>query len=209
MKYKTEQENFWSGEFGDEYIERNDGRKILASNIAFFSQILENTTRVNSVIEFGANIGLNLKAIKQLLPDVECSAVEINHKAAEILKADQDFHNDICVFEESILNFETKRKYDFVLIKGVLIHINPNEVERVYQKLYESSEKYICIAEYYNPSPVSINYRGNEDRLFKRDFAGEFMDRYPDVSLVDYGFKWHRDNNFAQDDITWFLLRKE
>lgn len=209
MKYKTEQENFWSGEFGDKYIERNDGKKILASNIALFSQILENTTKVRSVIEFGANIGLNLKAIKQLIPNVECSAVEINHKAAEILKAEQDFLDDSCVFEESILNFEAKCKYDFVLIKGVLIHINPNELESVYQKLYETSEKYICIAEYYNPSPVSINYRGNEDRLFKRDFAGEFMDRYPDVSLVDYGFKWHRDNNFAQDDITWFLLRKE
>jgi spore coat polysaccharide biosynthesis protein SpsF len=26
--------------------------------------------------------------------------------------------------------------------------------------------------------------------------------------LVDYGFAYHRDPNFPQDDITWFLLEK-
>jgi spore coat polysaccharide biosynthesis protein SpsF len=53
-----------------------------------------------------------------------------------------------------------------------------------------------------------INYRGHKDRLFKRDFAGELMDKYPDLKLVDYGFVWRRDNNFPQDDGTWFLLEK-
>jgi spore coat polysaccharide biosynthesis protein SpsF len=77
-----------------------------------------------------------------------------------------------------------------------------------YEKLYESSNKYICIGEYYNPTPVSINYRGHSDKLFKRDFAGEFMDKYPDVELIDYGFSYRRDPLFPQDDITWFLFRK-
>jgi spore coat polysaccharide biosynthesis protein SpsF len=64
------------------------------------------------------------------------------------------------------------------------------------------------ICEYYNPSPVTINYRGHKDRLFKRDFAGEFMDVYKDVELIDYGFSYRRDQKFPQDDITWFLLKK-
>lgn len=34
------------------------------------------------------------------------------------------------------------------------------------------------------------------------------MDKFPDCQLVDYGFVYHRDNNFSQDDITWFLLEK-
>jgi len=153
-------------------------------------------------------IGLNLKAIKALAPNLKFSAIEINHKAADILRNDEFFENNIEVFEESILEFIPKKKYDFVLIKGVLIHINPDELENVYEKLYESSSRYICIAEYYNPTPVSVNYRGNEDRLFKRDFAGEFMDKYPDCKLIDYGFRYHRDSNFPMDDITWFLLEK-
>jgi hypothetical protein len=43
---------------------------------------------------------------------------------------------------------------------------------------------------------------------FKRDFAGEIMDRFPDLRLVDYGFVYHRDPQFPQDDFTWFLMEK-
>jgi spore coat polysaccharide biosynthesis protein SpsF len=45
--------------------------------------------------------------------------------------------------------------------------------------------------------------------LFKRDFAGEMMDRYPDLKLLDYGFVYHRDPAFPDDDITWFLMEKK
>jgi spore coat polysaccharide biosynthesis protein SpsF len=64
------------------------------------------------------------------------------------------------------------------------------------------------VAEYYNPVPVAITYRGHEDRLFKRDFVGEIMDRHPQMELVDYGFAYRRDPNFPQDDINWFLLER-
>ena len=63
------------------------------------------------------------------------------------------------------------------------------------------------ICEYYNPTPVTVPYRGASERLFKRDFAGELMDRF-DLALVDYGFVYHRDSHFPQDDLTWFLLEK-
>ena len=62
------------------------------------------------------------------------------------------------------------------------------------------------VAEYYNPYPTKVPYRDNSDKLFKRDFAGELIDRF-DLRLVDYGFVYHRDK-FPQDDITWFLLEK-
>lgn len=95
------------------------------------------------------------------------------------------------------------------LIKTVLIHINPNELNTVYEKLYNCSQKYILIAEYYNPTPMTVEYRGHSNRLFKRDFAGEMMDKYSDLKLIDYGFLYHRDNNFPEDDITWFLMEKK
>lgn len=209
MNYKTEQEKFWGGVFGDDYIDRNNSKECIASNVALFSEILKRTNNVESVIEFGSNIGQNLKAIKILLPEIKCAAIEINHKAVKILQEDPFFTEKVDIFEESILEHNVKEKYDFVLIKGVLIHINPDKLESVYQKLYYSSNRYICIAEYYNPTPVMVNYRGNEDRLFKRDFAGEFLDKYPDYTLVDYGFQYYRDKNFLQDDTTWFLLEKK
>jgi spore coat polysaccharide biosynthesis protein SpsF len=94
------------------------------------------------------------------------------------------------------------------LIKGVLIHINPDYLGKVYDLLYSIASRYICIAEYYNPKPVEVTYRGNEGKLFKRDFAGEMMDKFPDLKLIDYGFVYHRDYKFPQDDMTWFVLEK-
>jgi len=35
--YKTEQENFLAGEFGEKYIRRNRGAQLLVSNLSFFS----------------------------------------------------------------------------------------------------------------------------------------------------------------------------
>lgn len=202
---KTEQERFWQGEFGDEYIDRNQSSILLASNISFLSKIFNRTGKINSVLEFGCNIGMNLKAIRTLLPESNLSGIEINKKAVNYLKK---WKGGAHVIEGSILNIELKTRYDLTFIKGVLIHINPERLNDVYSRLYDFSNKYICIAEYYNPTPVSIPYRGHDNRLFKRDFAGEFMSMYPDLELLDYGFIYHNDPIFPQDDITWFLMKK-
>lgn len=203
--YKTDQEEFWAESFGDEYIHRNKSPEYLASNLNFFSRTFHQIGRPDSLIEFGANIGMNLKAIKALFPSIRLSAVEINEKAAsELAKT----IGKEAVHRTSILDFKAIQQYDVSLIKGVLIHINPEVLDNVYEKLYESSKRYILICEYYNPSPVAINYRGHKDRLFKRDFAGEMLDKYSDLELVDYGFVYRRDIAFPQDDITWFLLKK-
>ena len=207
MNYKTEQEKFWAGEFGNEYAERNKAEQGVICNIALFAEILKRTSAIRTVLEFGPNIGRNIKALKTLFPDAKYSAVEINHKAAESLRSDPVLAG-MEVFETSILDYEADRQFDFVFTKGVLIHINPDVLQCVYQKLYDSSSKYICLVEYYNPSPVTVKYRENLERLFKRDFCGEFMDKFPDVRLIDYGFQYHRDNHFPQDDLTWFLLEK-
>jgi len=202
----TEQEKFWMQEFGDEYTHRNQGKISIASNIALFSKIFARTQNINSLIEFGANRGLNIEAIKQLMPNIKISAIEINNVAIE--KLQQIGGGEIEMYHQSILNFIPTKIWDFVLIKGVLIHINPDYLKKVYDTLYQSSSRYICLVEYYNPNPVEVTYRGHEGRLFKRDFAGEMLDKFKDLQLVDYGFVYHRDSHFSQDDSTWFLLEK-
>jgi len=204
--FKTEQESFWAGEFGNEYIGRNTGSDLLASNLSFFSKALAKANGVNSCIEFGANIGMNLRALRMLFPGQDQYAIEINPTAAEELTKILPKEN---VFHTSILEFEPQRTWDVALIKGVLIHINPDFLPEVYDRLYRAAGRYLLVCEYYNPSPVAISYRGHSERLFKRDFCGEIMDRYPDLKLVDYGFAYQRDPNFPQDDITWFLMEKK
>lgn len=203
--YTTPQEEFWASSFGTEYIGRNDSNKLLASNLNFFTKALKQAGKISSCLEFGANIGMNLKALQLLYPGIDLKGVEINADAAESLRNLIGHKN---VYEGSIFDYPVTDKVDVSLIKGVLIHINPDMLNAVYENLYQASNRYILVCEYYNPSPVAIPYRGHTDRLFKRDFAGEMLDKYTDLTLVDYGFAYRRDPAFPQDDITWFLMEK-
>jgi spore coat polysaccharide biosynthesis protein SpsF len=205
MSFKTEQEAFWAGEFGAEYIRRNEGDNLLASNLAFFARALARTSGLSSCIEFGANIGMNLRALQLLHPQQDQHAVEINPQAAAELGMAIPPTN---VRQMSILDYASDRQFDLCLIKGVLIHINPEQLPAVYDALHRATGRYLLMCEYYNPSPVAISYRGHENRLFKRDFCGEILDRHSDLELIDYGFVYRRDPSFPQDDITWFLMEK-
>ena len=203
--FATPQEAFWAGQFGTEYIGRNDSQQLLASNLNFFTKALKHAGKISSCLELGANIGMNLKALQLLYPGIDLKAAEINPDAAAKLRELIGNNN---AFEGSIFNYPITDKVDLALIKGVLIHINPDSLDIVYEKLYQASSRYLLVAEYYNPSPAAIPYRGHSDRLYKRDFAGELLDKYSDLALTDYGFAYHRDPAFPQDDITWFLLKK-
>lgn len=204
--FRTEQEEFWAGSFGGEYIKRNQGDSLLASNVRLFARVLRSAFDLKSCIEFGANIGMNLRALKSLYPDLEAHAIEINLEASRLLA---DVIAPQCIYNSSILDFEPSRQWDLTLIKGVLIHIRPDVLPKIYEKLVHCTSRYLMVAEYYNPVPVAIPYRGHKDRLFKRDFVGEILDSYPQMKLIDYGFVYHRDPSFPQDDITWFLMERK
>jgi pseudaminic acid biosynthesis-associated methylase len=202
--YKTDQENFWAGDFGNEYTQRNNDAEVIAGNISLFQKALNNKIKPKSIIEFGCNRGMNICALKSLLPNTSITGIDINKTAIEeISKID-----NVNAIHSSILDYTPSQKYDLSFTKGVLIHINPEELDTVYNALYESSNKYILVAEYYNPTPVEISYRGHTDRLYKRDFAGEMLKKYSDLKLMDYGFCYHGDTTFPLDDITWFMMEK-
>ena len=145
QKYATPQEEFWAGDFGKEYIGRNEGQELLASNLKFFSSALKQASGVSSCLEFGANIGMNLRALKLLYPEIDLRAVEINPVAANILG---EFIGAEKVFHGSIFDYPVVEKSDLLLIKTVLIHINPEMLNSVYEKMYQASNSYILICEY-------------------------------------------------------------
>ena len=64
QQYETEQERFWAGEFGDAYVDRNRRPVQLAAKTALLAKILSQAGAVGSVLELGANVGLNLVALR-------------------------------------------------------------------------------------------------------------------------------------------------
>ena len=202
---RTPQEALWAGEFGNDYIARNRDVALVDSNRALFGTILSKAHGVTSAIEFGANIGNNLRALRDLLPACEMHSVEINATAAAEIEA----WGGATVEVASLMDFEPSRQWDLSFTKGVLIHLPPQMLPSVYDKLVAASSQYVMVCEYYNPTPVEVSYRGHEHALFKRDFAGEILDAHPELRLVDYGFTYHRDPQHPLDDSTWFLMEKQ
>ena len=97
--------------------------------------------------------------------------------------------------EESVFAFRPQEPVDLVLTSGLLIHIHPEKLPELYRTLHAASRRYICMIEYYNPTPVEVPYRGEREKL--------------DLRLCAYGFQYHRDRNFPVDDATWFLIEKK
>ena len=131
MGYKTEQEEFWAGEFGTDYIQRNTGPELLASNLGFFA-----------VKRLGAPRRPAVRRVRR----------EHRHESdgCSLLLARAARHRDQRhrgkgtrglppenVHQASILDFEPARTWDLVLIKGVLIHMNPDSLPAVYEALHK------------------------------------------------------------------------
>jgi len=197
----TSQENFWKGKFGDKYTDRS---LFSDRTLTIGKDLLSNKIKIKSCIELGANVGLNLDALKKIY-NASTFGVEINSKAFAILKEKHNAKNS------SIINFNTKEKFELSFVYGVLIHQNPKNLNKIYKLLYQLSSKYIYISEYFNPTPIKINYRGHSNKLYKRDFAKDFWNLHPKLKLVNYGFHWEQDpflKGSGVGDDTWFLFKK-
>jgi pseudaminic acid biosynthesis-associated methylase len=199
MNARTE---FWRGDFGNEYQQRSPGD--VRANYNFFQRALRLVLMMRgpaSVCELGAGTGANLRALRSLVPSSDMAAVEVNDVAVQHLP------EDVEVFHQSLLDWMPPRQWELAFTKGVLIHVAPEDLPNAYEALWAASSRFILVAEYYNPVPTGIDYRGHEGRLWKRDFASDMVKRF-NLEVIDYGFAWHADPHMKQDDLTWFLMEK-
>lgn len=60
----------------------------------------------------------------------------------------------------------------------------------------------------HNTSVYDFNGTEKYDLTMVRDFAGEILEKYLDLDLLDYGFIYHKDKAFPRDDFNWVLLQK-
>ncbi len=203
-KIKNEQQNFWIKKYGEDYRKKNGVQDIKLAEEAW-KKMLSKCDEIDSILECGSNIGLNIETLNRILPNQSKSIIEINPEAYAIAK--NNFNLDQS-FNGSILDSDFSTKFDLVFTRGVLIHIHPDELIDNLKKIVNYSQKYILIGEYFNRTPVSIEYMGEKDKLFKSDF-GKLVDQNFDIKLIDYGFLWGHIYDIAGfDDITWWLFKK-
>lgn len=206
---KTNQLKFWQGSTGNKYIERNKFEEWkLAPGIAAFQKILQNF-KFKSVLEVGSNIGLNLIYLNQLYgEDLDLFAVEPNIAAFNKLTSQAQLKNLKKAWNCNAFNLPLEDgSIDLVFTSGVLIHIAPADLQRATDEVVRVANKFVLCIEYFSHKPESIEYRGRNGLLFKRDFGAFYQDTYPALKCRDYGFLWQRE--FAVfDNLTWWLFEK-
>jgi pseudaminic acid biosynthesis-associated methylase len=203
--FATEQEKFWAEQYARDYITKNSHFDEDLGARAW-RIMLGKTHDIRSVLECGCNIGRNLVSLDRILPDAKKSIIEISDLAFRHVTS--RFTLDV-TFNGSIRdsNFEPG-SFDLVFTTGVLIHIHPDDLLSNMQKMFDYSRRYVLMGEYFNRTPVMIEYQGQHNRLFKRDFGKLFIETFG-VNLVDYGFFWgHIYDAAGFDDITWWLFEK-
>jgi len=206
---RSKQEELWRGGFGDHYTDRN-----VASDTDL-SALLQHWTRVlratmgrppQSIFEGGANIGRNLRALRHLT-DARFHALEPNTKAQARLVED-----GVVAAEDVIDGVLTKidlpdASVDLSFTSGVLIHVPPTDLLASCRELVRISRRYVVVIEYFSDQPEEVKYRGHDEALFKRDFGGFYLENFPELRVLDYGFAWRAMTGL--DNLTWQLFEKD
>ena len=206
---ENEQQKFWDKTYSKSYIEKNSSFDLHNGFEAWEKMLVscERKADIRTTLECGSNIGRNIMSLNHVLPDARKSIIELSEDAYQIVV---DKYNLDRTFNGAIVDapFE-QASFDLVYVMGVLIHIHPDDVVSNMRKMYDLSSKYILIGEYFNRTPVTIEYQGELNKLFKSDFGKTFIQNF-DVELVDYGFLWgfiYDKSGF--DDTTWWLFEKK
>ncbi len=210
---KTKQEEFWQGEFGAVYTDRNSrslnewntfyndtwGITKIEMNERFIGQL----PKSSKILEVGCNTGMQLNGLQQMGFE-NLYGIELQSYAAEQAKKYTKNINIIC---GSGFDLPFKDNYfDIVCTNGVLIHISPDNLPLIMAEMYRCSRKYIWGFEYFEEKVTEINYRGHENYLWKADYASLFMQQYPDLKLVKKEFYPYSDNPSIKDCM--YLLEK-
>lgn len=159
----NEQEKFWAGEFGDAYTSRN--RVDWRARIPFWREIMK-FTGARSVYEVGCNAGWNLSAIREASPHkVEIGGCDLNGDAA--------LHGALAGLDIVIGTAKEcmAKGYEVIFTAGVLIHVAPENLRAMMQQLIDASAHWVLAIEYAADSEEMIEYRGEKDRLWKRNYG--------------------------------------
>lgn len=208
---ETKQIEFWKSDFGKEYTDRNTfmyeewdevykktwGKSKEELNQPFF----ENLSKDINILEVGCNTGMQLRCL-QKMGFHNLYGIELQPYAVERSK---EFSQNINIIQGSGFDIPFKDNFfDLVFTNGVLIHISPDDLNAIMSEMYRCSKSLIWGFEYYHESLMAIDYRGNDDKLWKGDYAKIFSENF-NLQIVKQTF--HPYVNSSNID-SMYLLKK-
>lgn len=202
----------WRGEFGADYIGRNQVTDAAAREATtVFGRLFETCgirAEVHSLLEVGANVGINLTGLRRVLgPEVELSAAEPNPAACAALRGSAALALTAVLETDAYRIPVPDNTYDFVFTNGVLIHIPPYMLPTAMREICRVARRYVLCSEYFSDTPCEVPYHGQTGLLWKRDFGALYLDTCPELAARDYGFLWRREFPHF-DNLNWWLFEK-
>lgn len=203
----------WRDRFGEEYIQRNQAGTEATSEAAIvFERILRTLdvrVEICSVLEVGANIGINLIGLRRVMGEtVRLAALEPSPRACDQLRRIPDLNLDAVVEANAYHVPFQDQSYDLVFTNGVLIHIPPDRLAQAMREVVRVSRKYVLCSEYFSHTPVEVPYHGHVGMLWKRDFWLAYLEHCSELKIHHYGFLWQAEFPHF-DDLNWWLFRKD
>ena len=187
----TVQMKQWSDSFGKQYTDRNP--RTLAHMEALYQQaygvtrtslnqaFLTHMDRDIRILEVGCNIGNQLLCLQQM-GFSNLYGIELQSYAVSLARRDRPHMN---ILQGSAFDIPFKDHFfDLVFTSGVLIHIAPDDLDKVLSEIVRCAHTFIWGFEYYSPTIASIPYRGQKDLLWKADYAQAYLDLFSDLTLV-------------------------
>ena len=196
--------------FGQAYIERNKPtRDTHFARVDMFSRILAHCDHgPSSILEVGANVGNNIQVLNEI-SGARLYATEPNLEArCQLVQSGYLRSVDISGNPAGAMTDFADNSIDLVFTSGVLIHLNPEfDLKPAMQEILRVARRYVLAIEYFSDKPEMIIYRGEPDRLWKRDFGKLYLESFPTLMPVAQGFEWRETTGL--DNLTWWLFRKD
>lgn len=186
-------DNQWAGAPGDEYVLRQ-----IPPDRSDFWNYFYRRFPVNSVLEVGCGQGFNLRYAQAehiFGMDVNESALA---RAAQI--------PGVMLMRESLLHQALPDGFaELVFSCGVLIHIEPERIERAMDELIRLSSRYVLVMEYFAFEETEVVPYRPPLRLWKRPYQRLMSERIGDRPLRS-GYLAVMD---GFDDVTWSVWEKK
>lgn len=212
MAIVTPQMLKWMGSFGKEYTERNaitlnDTEELYKKNLGVTrselnGRFLKDIESWALILEVGSNIGNQLLCL-QNMGFSNLYGIDIQNYAVELSKKNSCGIN---IIQGSAIDIPFKDAYfDLVFTSGLLIHIDPSDVNKVLTEIHRCSRRYIWGLEYYEEKYTGVPYRGEKNLLWKGNYKQLYLDLFSDLQLVKEE-RLHYLNSSNVDSM--FLLEK-
>jgi pseudaminic acid biosynthesis-associated methylase len=214
MTKNTEQLEKWGSDFGRQYTNRNTLTVAQLDDLyqryfgitrtelnRLFIGGLERSIRM---LEVGSNTGNQLLCLQEM-GFKNLYGIEPQDYAIELSKSRT---HQINIIKGNAFDIPFKDNYfDLVFTSGVLIHINPNDIEQALREICRCTRKYIWGLEYYSEEYEEIEYRGEKNLLWKANFPKLYLDLFKNLELIqERRLKYLTSNNW---DVMFLLQKKD